>query len=704
MALAKATLPRFGALFGWANRLLRVDLSTLSITAEPLTAEAREYIGGRGLAAYFAWQEYPDPLDPFSPENPLMVFPGALTGSRSPYSGRTSISGFSPQAFPFSWFTRANIGSQFGAALKKAGYDGLIVTGASDQPVMIAIRDDEVTIEDAAELWGLDTFAAQDAVMERTTRRNRTLTIGPAGENLSRIATISTATSSTAGQGGFGAVMGSKKLKAITALGTGEVAIAQVGPFDELVRAVGEEVRSYRIHPNRFASQNEQLACQRGGRVRAYACTASCPTPCNAYFSDMPGEAHPDRTYEGHVACVGTSFRGIPEGGPIDRRGLFDWQLGIYGGFETNVLSNRLGLNQWDIIMSMVPWLECCQREGLISELNGRALDWRSATFWEEFLESIAYRRGLGDKLAEGGLRAAYQLALGPDIARRFYTAWGFGGHWDGHGGLQNHIVYPFWLVAALQWATDTRDPYSSSHGYVQNVMRWGPLNNIVQGQPVTGPTWEQMKAISARVYGTPDALDPESDYRGKAVAAHYHDLRSVMKDSLPTDDQVFPLIYTTNTADHYCRLADIEGPQVDYYLFRYGTGSEWEESDFVRAAERIYTLERATCVRHHGRNRAMDERAVEAFAYPENWQSPLQDRRYALDQTLFAPVLDDYYRQFGWDAATGWPTPERLDSLGLAGVHEEMVQGAERARQRGVQWPKEPPINVQAAEPQEDF
>ncbi|NLX36764.1 MAG: hypothetical protein GXY68_08770, partial [Chloroflexi bacterium] len=288
MPLAKATLGRFETLFGWANRLLRIDLSNLSITAEPLPKAAREFIGGRGLAAYYAWHEYPEAIDPLAPENPLMIMTGALTGSRSPYSGRTAICGFSPQAFPFGWFTRANVGSQFGAALKKAGYDGLIVTGASDRAVMIAITDDEVTIEDASDLWGLDTFEAQEAVAERTTRRHRTLTIGPAGERLSRIATIHTATSSTAGQGGFGAVMGSKLLKAITVLGTGDVAVAHPDAFDTLVRAVGDEVRSYRLRPERWANENAKLACERGGRVRPYACTASCPTPCNAYYANMP--------------------------------------------------------------------------------------------------------------------------------------------------------------------------------------------------------------------------------------------------------------------------------------------------------------------------------------------------------------------------------------------------------------------------------
>ena len=146
-------------------------------------------------------------------------------------------------------------------------------------------------------------------------------------------------------------------------------------------------------------------------------------------------------------------------------------------------------------------------RQGLLTEINGRAIDWHSPEFWVAFLDDIAYRRGMGAALAEGGLRATYLLDLGADIARRFYTAWGFGGHWDGHAGTQNHIVYPFWIVSALQWATDTAT--HSSHGYVQNVMRWGPIPDMLANRPITGPDWDDMKAISARVYGTPMPSTP---------------------------------------------------------------------------------------------------------------------------------------------------------------------------------------------------
>ena len=316
-------LERFAPTCGWANRLLRVDLSDRTVRVQPLDGYVPDYIGGRGLAARLAWDECPEPVDAFSPDNPLMIITGALTGSRSPYSGRTAVCAFSPQEYPHNWFTRANIGHHWGAELKRAGYDGLIVTGASDTPVQIIIRDDEVTIAPADDLWGLDAYDAQDAVRAAVDPSVRTLTIGPAGERLSRIATIHTATSSAAGQGGFGAVMGAKRLKAISVLGSGDVVIAEEDAFNTLVRQVGAEVRTYRPLPDtRRMTERLRQTCP-DGRVRPYACTAACPTPCNLYYSNVRGVAMPDRVWEGHWACVGTLFRGAGEPG-----GVYDWRLG----------------------------------------------------------------------------------------------------------------------------------------------------------------------------------------------------------------------------------------------------------------------------------------------------------------------------------------------------------------------------------------
>jgi len=154
----------FPNMHGWANRILRVDLSNMRIGVQEAAPYVPGFLGARGIAAKICWDEYPEPVEPFDPANPVMIFPGALTGSRSPYSGRTNLCAFSPQAYPYRWFTRSSVGAHFGGELKRAGYDGIVVTGASETPVRICIRDDEVRVLPADDLWGQDTMDTLKAV------------------------------------------------------------------------------------------------------------------------------------------------------------------------------------------------------------------------------------------------------------------------------------------------------------------------------------------------------------------------------------------------------------------------------------------------------------------------------------------------------------------------------------------------------------
>ena len=138
----------------YMDRILWIDLSTMGVSARESRHYLPQFLGGRGLAAKIAWDEYPRPVDPFDERNPLMIFPGALTGTRSPYSGRTTVCAFSPQAYPRHWLTRSNVGGWIGGDIKRAGYDGVIVSGKAEEPVRIVIADDEVAILPAADPSG----------------------------------------------------------------------------------------------------------------------------------------------------------------------------------------------------------------------------------------------------------------------------------------------------------------------------------------------------------------------------------------------------------------------------------------------------------------------------------------------------------------------------------------------------------------------
>ena len=667
------------SLHGWTNRILRVDLTHNQIEVQETAPYVPQYLGARGIAARICWDEVPEPVEPFDPANPLMIFPGALTGSRSPYSGRTSVCTFSPQGYPYPWFTRSSIGGHFGGELKRAGYDGIVVTGAAETPVRLHILDDEVSILPAGDLWGLDTMEALEALALAEGKGAYSLVIGPAGERLSRIATIQTASSSACGQGGFGGVMGSKRLKAISVAGSGRVSLAAPDTITSIARAlVRASVEDGQTGPldfygNDIDELNRQLAAAGDGRARRHACTDSCITPCAAYFQDMPGVVY-DRTWNGDWVCVGRCFLGFAEDDPPPKKAIYDWQLAQRAAFELNVLSNRYGLNQADLLVGMVPWLIACQKAGLISEINGRPMDWRSPAFWVELLHAIAYREGVGDALAEGGWAAAQGLHLGEDLARDRYPGWGYAAHGDGREG--DNLTFPFWLVSVLQWLADTRDPFNSGHGYLwaaSVAKRAAELNSETKRAAVL----DRLRAIGQHVYHSPAALDPYGGYKGKAYAGYYQTLRAVIKDCVPVDGH-FPLIYRESAPDQTWRLnvdglGEIEGPCIEYHLFRAGTGVAWSKNEFEQAAERVCTLERALQVRHWARGRKMDEMVLPYFEQTELYQSPFLEKRHGLDREQFKPVVDEFYALHGWDVENGWPTRECLHGLGLEDLCEPL-------------------------------
>jgi aldehyde:ferredoxin oxidoreductase len=681
---------RFEQMFGWANRILHVDLSDATIEVQKTAPYVPAFIGARGIAAKICWDEYPEPVEPFHPDNPLMIFPGALTGSRSPYSGRTIVCAFSPQAYPYPWFTRSSVGGFFGGELKRAGYDGVVVTGAAEVPVRILIHDDEVSILPAQDLWGLDTMETLETLGAAVGKGVRSFVIGPAGERLSRIATIHTASSSACGQGGFGAVMGAKKLKAISVIGSGRVSLARpeitTSMARALVRAFAEDGTT---GPLNFYGDidkfNENLRAEGDGRADCHACTEACITPCAAYLRGVPGHVH-SRKWDGAWTCVGTRFRGFAPDDSSPLRSVYEWGLARRPAFELNVLSNRYGLNQSDIIVGMVPWLIACQKAGLISELNGMPIDWDAPEFWAGFLHAIAYREGLGDVLAEGGWAAAQTLGLGEDLARQRYPGWGHNAHCDGREG--GRLTFPYWLVGALQWLSDTRDPFNSGHGYLWAASAADRAAGLASEAERTAALG-QVRAIGQRVYGSPDAVDPYSGYDGKACAGHFQTLRAVIKDCVPVDAH-FPLIYRESAPDKYWRLSDIagvgeiEGPSIEYHLFAAGTGVAWSEEEFDRAAERVCTLERALQVRHWARDRRTDEMVLPYFEQRELYQSPFLAERYGLDREHFKPVLDEFYRLHGWEAENGWPTRQRLRELDMEDAYRPMVSGAVRTRESG--------------------
>jgi aldehyde:ferredoxin oxidoreductase len=650
-----------GDLYGWASKILRVDLSTGRVEAQDTAPYAEGYIGGRGFAARFAWEELGPGVGPFDADNPLMAFTGPLAGTTAPCSGRTVVAAVSPQAHPIEWFTRSNLGGHWGPALKYAGWDGIVITGRAERPAYLWIEDDRVELRDAGELWGSGTYATQQRLAAEHGRGISCLAIGQAGEHLSRLAIINSETESAAGQGGFGAVMGAKGLKAIAVRGTGGVRIARPDEFLRVCQAIAQELHAPCGVPQPGGLDPEQVA--RYG-ARCDACTQGCAVRCvySHYYRKVPSRLHPGEMLAGQMHCVSNLFPGMDDA-------LYDWKIGFEAGFELSKLANDYGINHWDLLIGVVPWLRTCQAAGLVADLDGLPLDFDSPAFWAELLRRIAYREGeMGDALSQGGRRAPALLGFGQEIMDAFYTGWGFSAHWGGHTNHANSIFFPYWLVSALQWAMDTRDPMGGAHGYAQNIMMWSPS---VAGD--AGLSWEELTRVAARVYGTEQAAHPLSGYDAKAIPAVWHGHRGVIKDSAPVDDQMFPRIYSKRTADHFARSGDMEGPAFEAHMLAAATGVDWDADSLDHAAERVFNLERALQVRNYGRTRAMDESVIPFFERPEYMVNPFIGHRMSLDRTEFLRLMDEYYALRDWDPETGRPTRAKLEMLGLRDVADDL-------------------------------
>ena len=199
---------------GYWNKILHVDLTAgMTRIEEPGDAFFRLYGGGRGLIGHYLLKYVPTNADPLGPDNVLIFAPGVLTGAPVPGAGRHSVGAKSPLS---NGFGESEAGGFWGAELKRAGWDAIVVHGASSKPVYLYINDDAVEIRDAAHLWGKITGDVEDILREEIgDPRVRVAQIGPAGENLVRFGNIANDLNEFAGRSGMGAVMGSKKLKAV---------------------------------------------------------------------------------------------------------------------------------------------------------------------------------------------------------------------------------------------------------------------------------------------------------------------------------------------------------------------------------------------------------------------------------------------------------------------------------------------------------
>ena len=415
---------------GYNGKILRVNLTNGQTSKEePPESYYRRYLGGRGFIIHTLLTEIPKGADPLGPANKLIFALGPITGHPFVGSGRNSIGAKSPLS---GGFGESEAGGFWGSELKKAGYDAIIVEGISSKPVYLWVHDGEVEIRDAGLMWGMSVADAEQSVKEDLgDRKVRTATIGPGGEKLVRFACIANDISHVAGRTGMGAVMGSKRLKAIAVRGTKRPAMADESKIKQMSRWMGQnfkEKTNYWRYGTAAAGPlvnfeaNGTLPVRnfRGGRFPGIEKITGEAMRAKSYVEKMEGcFACPIKCKtRGRVDLIGelSSLYGLPEYETLAALGSNCGVDDLEALIRANELCGSHGIDSISAGVCISFAMECFEKGILtLEDTEGLTLTFGSAPAMVEMVERIALRKGLGDLLAEGTKRAAAKIGKGAE-------------------------------------------------------------------------------------------------------------------------------------------------------------------------------------------------------------------------------------------------------------------------------------------------
>jgi aldehyde:ferredoxin oxidoreductase len=634
-------------MYGWTGKLLRVDLSSGRICREQTDEALRHnFLGGRGVNSKLLYDHTGPQTQALGPDNVVIFGTGPLAGTLAPSCSRCTVTAKSPLT---GILGDANFGGFFAPVMRKAGFDHIVITGRAAAPVYLHVTAQAIEIRNASHLWGLTIPEAETRLKaELADSHAQIALIGPAGENMVYTACVSHRYN-VAGRTGMGAVMGSKNLKAVCVSGRGKISVAhqqdfererknwlrktRENPFTNYFGTFGsagpldKEAESGLLAVKNFSQAGEFAGVEMvsAGHLkkfftRSHACHA-CPVHCIQSFEVTEG------------AYAGTRGTKMPEGcnsscgpscGNADPGSLF----------KLNNMANAYGLDILDfglLMATAMDWYE----HGIITDADtgGIPLTWGNHQSMVAMLENIAFRRGFGAVLADGAVRAAEQL--GPGARELVSSCKGMI-----FGGVDPRVI----RGSALCYATATRGGDHLRGGILIELPGPG-------GRPALPPEEALEK------YGTLDVLDPGS-YNKSSGAVYNQDMYTIA-------DCLEVCKFITSHSSFGITMDDMAA------MLYAVTGLSLTREDMRRTAQRVFTLERAYIIRE-GITRADDvlqgkwvKDAVNGGPYdgalidPEKWQG----------------MLTDYYRARGWDGATGIPTRQTLEMLGLDDVADDLQQ-----------------------------
>ncbi len=606
-------------MLGYAGRILYVDVTTGKTHVESLNEEyAKKYIGGIGLGMRL-WLDNAKPrVDPFSPENPLILTVGPIAGTVWPTAGNGhAFVAKSPESYGVG---EAKAHGSFGAELKRAGYDAVILKGKAEKPVYVWIDDDSVQLLDASRLMGKSPAETEDAIKEELGDYYiRVAAIGLAGEKLVRIACIINDKTRAAGRTGLGAVMGSKNVKAIAVRGTRDIVVAKPEEFMEYVKEFHERMKGPATQKYRTLGTAEN--------VLVHNSLACMPTRNynNASFEGaekVSGENLNEKFVAKIIGCSSCAMRCehmvvVPEGpykGTMTRMEYETlWALGPYCGIDRldtiikgMELSNYYGM---DAISAgvIVGFAMDCYENGILTpeDVGGIEARFGNSEALIQLLEKMGKREGIGDVLAEGVKIAGEKIGKGAEK---------LGQHIKGVEvtGYDLRCL----KTAALGFAVSFRGADHNRHG-----------------------------AYAFDVKGKVNRLKAEKG-RGKLVRD--------MEDIYTLIDSFIVCKFSRGT--YYKELPDMAK------LYTLVTGYEMTPEELKNAGERINNVARLFNVRE-GLTRKDDALPWKVMNLPIPDEGPSKGS-YVTQEELDL-LLDDYYEARGW-TKEGVPTVEKLKELGM--------------------------------------
>ncbi len=415
---------------GYAGKVLFVDLSKGEIRAEKLEEKVcRDFIGGYGLGARILFSRQKGGVDPLGPENILGFVTGPLTGTPALFGSKYMVVGKSPLTGTWGG---ANAGGDFGANLKFAGYDAVFCTGVAEKAAYLFIEDGTAEIRDARHLWGKDTYETEDALKSQLGEKVREACIGPAGEKLSLISCVINNRGRAAARSGLGAVMGSKKLKAVAVVGTMEVPLADKDKINELRKSYLGELSSPLIDVyKKFGTVGSTAQRARSGvsPVKNWGGVGTRDFANAAAISDVNVVARQERRdacYRCPIACGGVMKGGTeykyeagvhkPEYETTCAFGTLCLNDNVESIIMANDICNRYGLDTISTGATIAFAIECYENELITRhDTDGIELGWGKHQAIVAMTEKLAKREGFGDILADGVKVAAERIGRGAE-------------------------------------------------------------------------------------------------------------------------------------------------------------------------------------------------------------------------------------------------------------------------------------------------